>query len=1766
MQDCRENRSLATPRPIDSAVTWRRCARHLLAASCALVLLASAASAQESIEMPAMDGDAFDSGAPMTDMGGGEYFSQELGTLLRLRYSTQSYGQDRRGNFDLGTMRITNFEDAIGFFDGQVTLSDVNGVGYDLGVGFRWLHETPFAGVGERISGVSLWTDGTSTASGSFFPQIGLSYESLGETWDFRANAYIPVGQATQVGAFKPTGDIVFSENFLVLEALADQNKSFEVGEIELARRIMPDRDAWAFAGGYALSNNDDDTAGYRLGFRGYAYPDLLLQLAVSDDSIFHTNAAFSVTWFVGRTRSDYQPACGLVDRMREPVMRNDYVTLKRTTVAGGEPLTNTDGDPFRFVHVNSAAPAGGDGTYEHPLNNVGNVEANSQVSDIVLLYANSVFNGQSTLVLQDSQRLLGEGDGQTFTVDTLQEGIVDIPETSPGARDGARAIISGMTGAGAVELADANEVANFNIDGTGSAANAEGVFSPMAGAGNPNIHDMNISNVAGTGIQFTPLTRTDTTNPALKTVAGNVTIDNIVFRNMAGVEMDIDSFTSEDVTNANVTLNETIAVSNIDSQFGSDIGLWLHNTHAGHTATITNYANGLLNTAGTGGGSAAEGVLRFSGAAANDFAGNVTLTNIDVFDNEGYAIDMANVASGSTFTITSGNGLAYDGQSNAAGGLRFDSFNGTFTGNSSTLKNGTLSGVTVTGTSDGTITLASTVTFDSIDPDPGLDEAVINVGPAMGDSFTGSLTVGGAVTHHDTGRLVSIQNMTDSTATVTLSGDMTDEINAASTGIRITDNTDGTILFTGDLKINTTASKGIEIASNNANVDINFNGLVDIISDGIGAEGFDASGGGTLTMLGTTNTITSNGSTALTIDGMTISNGGVNVGKVNATGGTNGIRLVNDDGGPIVIGTVTDTAPTDGIITGTTAEGILVQNSANVTISGIQVDATAGQSGVHVHKDSTGTQIVDLNNLKINGGDIGIETTGNGTGTLNMTVNDTDVTNSSDIGVSFDNIDTGTIALNNVTVDGMGAMATAGVSITNSNANFTIDGDSVIQGVAGTAFNVNSGTTGTISMAGDITNTAGRSIAVQNRTGGTVTHTGTVTDSGAGILVNANSGGTTNLQGTYALTTGANDAVTITGNTGSTTNIIGDLDITTDGGSGFVAMNGGTLSVTGPNNKIASTNLVAGQHGLRIENMTLGSVNFESVNSTGGDNGIRLVNNLTGTVTIGDTNNAVGEGGTIKDSLNDGVFVQNTNVTLNGVTVNDAGNAAGENAVSLQHTNTTNMSVALNDLTVNTTHDGVDVNGTGASGTFNVSGTGGTIAATETGLEVQGRVSTASFSQDINNTAGRSINVHGVTAGTVNHTGDVVDSGTGVIVTGNTGGSTNLLGTYALSTTTNDAMTITNNTGASVDVSGLNINTTSGNGFVAGGGGTLNVTGTTNKVTTTSGVGVDIQDMTIGSAGAEFQSVNVNGATNGIVLQNLTTTGGSQVAIGNSAGAADSGGSLTTTGDAIVVTNVQNVDLNNIHVVSAGGQGLNIDQTVASTTVMDVTINGLNLDTATGDGINVLSAKSGSTFDLRLINSTIDDTVVMSATGSSGFGLLLDNNDITTTATDIAFSLSFSGSAHAGNVTINNGNTFTSANATAFNYSENGTNVDVNFLLDGNTITNNSAGSESAVFLVNGGATMNANVVNNSFMNSLAANRFLMTSDASNTRINLNLDNNTANGNYELVTTNKGAGFNFGVQDRDNTNANNIGTVNFNPIITDFEDITGPVTMPSFP
>ena len=273
-----------------------------------------------------------------------------------------------------------------------------------------------------------------------------------------------------------------------------------------------------------------------------------------------------------------------------------------------------------------------------------------------------------------------------------------------------------------------------------------------------------------------------------------------------------------------------------------------------------------------------------------------------------------------------------------------------------------------------------------------------------------------------------------------------------------------------------------------------------------------------------------------------------------------------------------------------------------------------------------------------------------------------------------------------------------------------------------------------------------------------------------------------------------------------------------------------------------------------------------------------------------------------------------------------------------------------------------------------------------------------------------------------------------------------------------------------------------------ATGAGDLTVSGDNNVIETTTGVGLTITGMNIVGQ-APFEEVSVSaGTSNGIVLRNVT---GAQVTVGEAGSANGAGGELDTDGDAIIVENVANVDFNSVQVTNASGgaaRGVFLDHD--SATNMDVTFNNLDI-LASGDDGFFVEHTSANLFNLRLNGSTLAERVDMDITGSGQFALLVDDTDVTTGGTDVAFDLSFSGNPADGDVTIRNTSTFTANNAQAFLLSVSGAGKSVEINVDNNTFNRTvaaAAANRTVEMLASGGATLNANVTNNTFTNMVPA------------------------------------------------------------------------------
>ena len=203
--------------------------------------------------------------------------------------------------------------------------------------------------------------------------------------------------------------------------------------------------------------------------------------------------------------------------------------------------------------------------------------------------------------------------------------------------------------------------------------------------------------------------------------------------------------------------------------------------------------------------------------------------------------------------------------------------------------------------------------------------------------------------------------------------------------------------------------------------------------------------------------------------------------------------------------------------------------------------------------------------------------------------------------------------------------------------------------------------------------------------------------------------------------------------------------------------------------------------------------------------------------------------------------------------------------------------------------------------------------------------------------------------------------SGFGAIdIQNNTGGTLTFGG---LITDAGPGINLLNNTGTTINFNGgLDLDTGANTAFSATGGGTVNVTGT-NTVSTTIGIGINIQNTDIGGSGVTFQSVSVSGATNGIVL---TNTGSGDFAVTGTGAAGSDGSILNTTGRCIDIS---------------GGGGT-------------FTFTSLDINNSMGSGI-FLSGTSG-TFALQ--NSTVTNT------GNSGVSLVIGNGNVTFDVTGNTF------------------------------------------------------------------------------------------------------------------------------------------------------------------
>ncbi len=583
------------------------------------------------------------------------------------------YAEDDLGGFWAADLR-GHLSEYGGFFSNVGFVRKQFLGGTLLGVGVYWDYD------GDQNQYITGNAPGTSQFGqfGHTYQQVGVSGEWLTDFGNIRSNGYIPVG-STAYTVGNPGSP--FYQNFVMCQNGLDAALSgvdLEVGA------YIPGLSDWAgmiSVGGYALGNarynwQQGPLAGKDVvpWFGGvYTRLDMTFiqnwdfSLQANNDSYFDWTGFARLTYRMGGSRRRNVP-----DQMEQPMMRNEHIVRAHQTPQVA--INPSTGTPWRVIHVNNAAAAGGNGTVEAPFNTLAAGDtAATQAWDIVFVNRGiGAYDTQSptpgplntTFSFNAANQYL-VGDGAAFYIPTTTCGNLNIV-TSAGALPvltnpaGSSVFIDGSVAPGAV-VANLNiQESRIGIEATGNLSSgiARGGLVPIASpTGATVVSNVTIGRSSPAGAGLAKGVLVDNASGEMRFADTKITnMNDIGFEVLGG---------SANVTYQGSITNDSAAggsssqpLVKIDGPTGGTISLAYGNS----TGTV---ANALTDTGGGGivvenqvGGTVNLGNIQLTNI--NSAAGAITLTNNDGVVN----IQKAKITNTSAVGTASGYGLSIQGGS----------------------------------------------------------------------------------------------------------------------------------------------------------------------------------------------------------------------------------------------------------------------------------------------------------------------------------------------------------------------------------------------------------------------------------------------------------------------------------------------------------------------------------------------------------------------------------------------------------------------------------------------------------------------------------------------------------------------------------------------------------------------------------------------------------------------------------------------------------------------------------------------------------------------------------------------------------------------------------------------------------------------------------------------------------------------------------------------------------------------------------------------
>jgi hypothetical protein len=388
-----------------------------------------------------------------------------------------------------------------------------------------------------------------------------------------------------------------------------------------LPGRFVEDHGVRIYGGFYHFNDDHDgDITGASARIQANVVSGLDVGVQVTNDGFYDTRAFVNVSWTFGPLHRSQLSQRTVRGRLGEHVTRHYTVVAPvRSNVEQNIVATDPDtGLPYRFAHVDSSAPAGGNGSVATPFQTIAAAQAANR--DIVFVHAGSSFNGaDATIALNSGERILGDGGGAEHFVRVRELNSILLPQGLGNAPT------LNTSTANAVTLASNSEFSGFTI--TNSAG--DGILAS-------GVHDIVVRNVlvqgaGGAGMRF------------LNT-SGNVDVGDVIITNAAGDGLHIDG-------------------GNAAFRFAG-----LLDGNNGHAAAVRNTTGVVDLTEADFAGTGSDGIL------VQNVAGEVSFSDVSLEGTAGKGIEIDGVTGKVGFAgdtlVTGANGTSVEVKNVAAAGI----------------------------------------------------------------------------------------------------------------------------------------------------------------------------------------------------------------------------------------------------------------------------------------------------------------------------------------------------------------------------------------------------------------------------------------------------------------------------------------------------------------------------------------------------------------------------------------------------------------------------------------------------------------------------------------------------------------------------------------------------------------------------------------------------------------------------------------------------------------------------------------------------------------------------------------------------------------------------------------------------------------------------------------------------------------------------------------------------------------------------------------